>query len=530
MSNKGTADTSLTKEPYQKYEYTAETLKEFQLCCDPKTGPLYFMRNFMKIQHPTKGSMLFDPFPYQLELIENYTGYRHSINMLGRQMGKTTVAAGYLLWYAMFMPDSEILVASNKGKNASDIMRRIRYAYENCPDHIRAGVTEYNKGSLSFDNGSRIVAETTTETTGRGMSITLVYLDEFAFVRNSIAKEFWTSLSPTLSTGGKCIITSTPNNDDDQFANLWRSANKTFDEFGNETEVGRNGFKAYMATWSAHPDRDQAWADSEMESIGEEQFRREHNCEFIIYSETLIDSLKLVSMQGVDPTSMVGQVRWYKRPNPNSTYVISLDPSLGTGGDPAAIQVLELPSMIQVAEWQHNKTRVEGQVKCLMDILLYLRDMGASNLYWSIENNTVGEAPLVVIRDTGEENFPGEFLSEPKKVAGQARGRKGFHTSNKSKVEACACLKRWVESDKLTLHSKPLIKELKNFIAKGSSYAAQPGEQDDLVMALLVAVRMINFISTFEDDVYTAINSNLANDFLDDFAVDEYDLPMPAFL
>ena len=161
--------------------------------------------------------------------------------MLGRQMGKTTVAAGYLLWYAMFKPDSTILVAAHKQAGAREIMQRIRYAYESVPDHIRAGVTEYNKGSISFDNGSRIVASTTTENTGRGISH-LVYLDEFAFVPPRIASEFWTALSPTLATGGKCIITSTPNSDEDTFATIWGQANKLFDEHGNEQELGVNGF------------------------------------------------------------------------------------------------------------------------------------------------------------------------------------------------------------------------------------------------------------------------------------------------
>ena len=192
----------------------------------------------------------------------------------------TTVAAGYLLWYAMFRPDSTILVAAHKATGANEIMQRIRYAYESCPDHIRAGVVEYNKGSITFDNGSRIVSSTTTETTGRGMSLTLVYLDEFAFVRPTIAKEFWTSLSPTLATGGKCIVTSTPNSDDDTFANIWRGANKTYDEFGDEIPggIGVNGFKGFMAKWSEHPERDEAWANQERNSIGEERFRREHEC------------------------------------------------------------------------------------------------------------------------------------------------------------------------------------------------------------------------------------------------------------
>ena len=171
---KGTADTTLVKQGYAKLAYTPDTMEDFTNCAHPYDGALYFMTNHVKIQHPTKGSLSFEPFPYQYELIKNYNDYRYSINMLGRQMGKTTVAAGYLLWYAMFKPDSTILVAAHKAAGAGEIMQRIRYAYESCPDHIRAGVTEYNKGSISFDNGSRIVASTTTENTGRGMSLTPV--------------------------------------------------------------------------------------------------------------------------------------------------------------------------------------------------------------------------------------------------------------------------------------------------------------------------------------------------------------------
>ena len=155
-----------------------------------------------------------------------------------------------------------------------------------CPDHIRAGVTNYNKGSIEFDNGSRIIAQATTENTGRGLSISLLYADEFAFVRPNIAKEFWTSISPTLATGGKAIITSTPNLDDDQFAMIWSSANKRLDDYGNETEVGTNGFRPYLATWNQHPDRDDKWQGEERARVGEERFLREHECQFIAFDET----------------------------------------------------------------------------------------------------------------------------------------------------------------------------------------------------------------------------------------------------
>lgn len=190
----------------------------------------------------------------------------------------TTTAVGYLLWYAMFVPDSTILIAAHKYTGAQEIMQRLRYAYETCPDNIRAGVSSYNKQSIEFENGSRIVAQTTTETTGRGMSISLLYLDEFAYVEPNIAIEFWTSISPTLATGGKAIITSTPNSDEDQFSLIWKEANKRFDEFGNQTELGRNGFFPYLAIWNEHPDRDEKWADTERSRVGEERFDREHAC------------------------------------------------------------------------------------------------------------------------------------------------------------------------------------------------------------------------------------------------------------
>jgi len=522
---RGTADTSLIKQGFKKVPMSAEQLKDFEDCCNEETGAMHFMTQHMKIQHPTKGGIKFEPFDYQKGLVQNYNQYRYSINMLGRQMGKTTVAAGYLLWYAMFKPDSTILVAAHKQAGASEIMQRIRYAYESVPNHIRAGVTEYNKGSLTMDNGSRIISATTTENTGRGMSLSLVYLDEFAFVPNRIAKEFWTSLSPTLATGGKCIITSTPNSDDDTFAMIWNQANKLFDEHGNEQEVGVNGFKPMIAKWDEHPDRDPGWATEERGRIGEERFRREHECEFIIYDETLIDSLKLLEIKGVEPSLRMGQTRWYKQPDPNSMFVVALDPSSGTGGDNAAIQVLELSTMTQIAEWCHNKTPIEGQMKAMLDILMYLKECKCDQLYWSVENNSIGEAALVVIRDTGEETFPGDFLHEPKRIQGK-KGRKGFHTTHKSKMEGCLFLKRLVEQDKIKLKSKMLVSELKNFVSRANSFAAKPGEYDDLVMSLVIAVRMIQYIGTFEEQVYDQINSGLGPGFSED-DYDDADGPMP---
>ena len=190
-------DGVLIKKANQQEHYTEEQIQEFLKCADSDTGPLYFLKNYFYIQHPVQGKLLYSPYEFQENLVNTYHNYRFNINMLPRQTGKSTTAAGYILWRAMFIPDSIILIAAHKYAGAQEIMQRIRYAYELCPNHIRAGVTSYNKGSMEFDNGSRIIAQATTENTGRGMSISLLYCDEFAFVRPSIAKEFWTSISPT---------------------------------------------------------------------------------------------------------------------------------------------------------------------------------------------------------------------------------------------------------------------------------------------------------------------------------------------
>jgi hypothetical protein len=511
----------IVKKAHQVENFTEQQIIEIARCADPVTGPQYFMDNYFYIQHPTKGSIQYHPFGYQEKLIDTYHNYRFSISLMPRQTGKSTSAAGYLLWYAMFIPDSTILVAAHKYLGAQEIMQRIRYAYENCPDFIRAGSTSYNKGSIDFDNGSRIVAQTTTENTGRGMSISLLYCDEFAFVRPTIAKDFWTSITPTLATGGKCIITSTPNSDEDQFALIWKQANKCVDEFGNETEVGTNGFKAYRSKWQEHPDRDAKWADQMRAQLGEERFRREMECEFIIFDETLINPIHLIEMAGIEPIERQGQVRWYKKPQKGCTYLVGLDPSLGTGGDPSAMQVLELPSLMQVAEWQHNKTPVQRQVAILKEITSHLVECtDSTSVYYSVENNTLGEAALVAIAEIGEENIPGIFLSEPKRIGGSRSYRKGFNTTNKTKLAVCAKFKALLETKKLTVASKNLISELKTFVARGTSYAAKEGETDDLVMSMMLVIRMLQLLQGFDANLDKQLR-----DTLDDFIE-----PMPFIL
>ena len=517
-------DGVLTKKANQRETYTEEQILDLQKCMDPQSGYLYFAKNFAYIQHPVKGKLLFDPFEYQTRLLESYHNHRFNINMLPRQTGKTTCAAIYLLWYAMFVPDQTILIAAHKYTGAQEIMQRIRYGYELCPDHIRAGVVNYNKGSMEFENGSRIVSATTTGNTGRGMSISLLYCDEFAFVQPNIADEFWTSISPTLATGGRAILTSTPNSDEDTFASIWKQAEDKFDEYGNEQDVGINGFHSFTCSWDEHPDRDEEWKKAEIGRIGEERFRREYGCEFLVFDETLINAIKLASMEGSEPVINMGQTRWYKKPTAEFTYAVALDPSMGTGGDYAAIQVFELPSYTQVAEWRHNQTAIPAQIRILTDICNYIQTetKSTNNIYWSVENNGIGEACLLVIQDFGEENIPGLFVSEPIRKGHVRKFRKGFNTTHSTKITACSRLKTMIENDKMIINSKVLIGELKGFVATGSSYQAKSGQTDDLISAMLLAIRMMAVLKDWDPRIY--------NTFTQADMEDEYEPPMPIFI
>lgn len=519
-------DGNLIKKAHAQTRYTIEEVTHLEKCMDMVYGPLYFAKNFIKIQHPVRGSIPFEPYSYQERLIHAYHNNKQCIAMLPRQMGKTTCAVAYLLWYTMFVPDVQVLIAAHKYEGARDIMDRYRYAYENLPDFVRAGVYSYNRNTIEYDNGSRIQATTTTENTGRGKSLSLIYCDEFAFVQPpEKAKEFWTALSPTLATGGKAIITSTPNSDEDQFAMIWTEANKRFDEYGNETELGVNGFFPFFAPWNEHPDRDEAWAKLERAKIGEERFRREFDCEFLIFDETLINSVKLVELTGIDPSMTMGQTRWYKDINPRATYLVALDPSLGTGGDYGAIQVYEMPEMIQVAEWHHNTTPVQQQVKVMREILKYIHERGeekgaAPQIYYSVENNSLGESALIVISDIGEENFHGLFLSEPIRKGHVRKFRKGFNTTHRTKISACSQLKNMIETNKMTIHSKPMISELKTYVASGLGFKAKTGEHDDLVSSTLLIMRMADVLADWDPQVYDKMTEKIT----------EEAMPMPIFV
>lgn len=238
------------------------------------------------------------------------------------------------------------------------------------------------------------------------------------------------------------------------------------------------------------------------------------NCEFIIADETLIAPTTLIELEGTEPIHRMGQVRWYKKPQKGHIHVVALDPSLGTGSDPAAIQIFNANTTEQIGEWKHNKTDIPSQIKLLAQINKYIVEHTGepNNLYYSIENNSIGEAALISLNEYGESNIPGIFISE------SGKKRKGFNTTHKVKLAACAKFKYLLESKKMKVHSHSLISELKAFIASGGSYEAKVGETDDLVMASLLVVRILQQLSDYHFDLETQIRDH-----------DEFIAPLPFF-
>jgi hypothetical protein len=333
-------------------------------------------------------------------------------------------------------------------------------------------------------------------------------------------------LSPTLSTGGSCIITSTPNSETDQFSEIWREANIITDDYGNVRAdgLGKNDFKSYTISWRDVPrDEDLVSFEKKMRAqLGDERWDREFGCEFISFEETLISPYVLKNLQGKQPINQRGRVRWYTEIQPNKVYIAGLDPSMGTGGDEAAITVWQLPEMIQVAEWKHNKTDTKEQIRILKDILIDLykamkdnsEQRGKPEIYWSVENNALGEAALQIIEATGEDKFPGDFVHEPKKK------RKGFTTTNKNKIEACVKFKHLVETRKMSIMSIPFIEELKSFVRSNRSYSAKTGQCDNIISSALLCMRILHEIQNWDDEIYNTLADIIKSD-------DDVDLPMP---
>lgn len=489
-----------SKNPYLKkageqQEYTPAQIKELAKCMN---DPIYFIKKYCQIQHPVRGAIPFKLYPYQEQLIRAFHENRNVICLSARQTGKSQCSAAFILWYAIFHFDKTILIASNKNSNAMEMIQRIRFSYERLPHWIKPGLADdgWNKHNVGFDNNSRIISTATSETAGRGMAISLLFLDEFSFVPPGIQDLFWASMSPTLSTGGSCIICSTPNGDSDLYAQLWRGANIPQ---SLEVMTGINGFYPIEVKWDEPPGRDEKFKKEELAKIGEVKWRQEYLCEFISSDPLLFDTLVLANITAeiskIQPEKIINDVVFFEQPKPGKTYLVSCDPSTGTGKDFAVIEVFSFPELVQVAEWRSNTMSSSLTYHALKKILMIYSKLNIL-CYWTVENNGVGEGILTLFEN--DDNFPemSEFVSE----TGQQR--KGMTSTGKSKIRSCVSIKELIERGVMKIRSRLLLGEMKNFVRSKGSYNAKRGCTDDAISATLLIVRMLEELSTYEQAAY----------------------------
>ena len=464
---------ALVKKAGVEHEFTPEQIKELIKCSE---DVVYFVSNYCKIVTLDNGLQPFKPFDFQTRMLRTFEEKRFVINLLPRQMGKSTVVAGYLLHFAMFNSEKTIGILANKAATSREILSRIQRMYEHLPFWMQLGVKEWNKGSMVLANDSKIIAAATSSDSIRGLSLNIIFLDEFAHV--SQQAEFFESTYPVISSGesSKVIITSTPN------------GMELFHKIYKEAVEGKNNFTAVKVHWSEHPKRDEAWEQETRKNIGPEQFAQEFECEFLGSSGTLISGAKLGELSFDDPIAKSEGLTQYQQAIPGHTYAMIVDVSRGKGLDYSAFSVIDITEMPyrQVCTFRDNFI---GPV----DYASVIHRVGTmyNESFVMIEINDIGgQVSDLLFLDFGYENliFTENAGRSGKRVSGGFGKNvdRGIRTTASVKRIGCSILKMLVEQNQLIIPDYDTIQELSRFSRKGSSYEAESGMNDDLVMTLVL--------------------------------------------
>lgn len=474
-------DNPLLKKAGVKVEYTQEQIDEYIKC---SKDPIYFAENYVTIVNVDVGLMKFKMWDFQKQMISVYHNNRFSITKCPRQVGKTTTSVAYLLWVSIFNDTQNIAVLANKGSLARDILAKFQLAYENLPVWLQQGVVVWNKGNVELENGSKIMAASTSSSAIRGGAFNLVFLDEFAFVPNNIAEEFFNSVYPVISSGKttKIIIVSTPNGMN-LFYKLWMDAiNK------------RNNYKTFEIHWSMVPGRDEAWKEETIRNTSERQFRQEFETEFLGSSNTLVSGYKLQTISYRDPIAVHDGLRIYEMPQKESEgsktdhlYCICVDVSEGKNLDCSAFQVIDISSIPykQVASYASSSV-----TPILFPTIIYNAARMYNDAYILVEINNNPQVADSLHADFEYENLWKIYTGnkQPQQLsAGFARGiQMGLKMSPQVKAIGCSNLKTLIEGDKLIIQDFDTYSELTTFEQQKNSFKAAEGANDDLVMSLVI--------------------------------------------
>ena len=457
-------------------QFTKDQIQEYLKC---KEDPVYFAKNYIKIISLDEGIVPFDMWDFQEELIESFHENRFNIAKLPRQTGKSTTCVSYLLHYILFNDNVNVGILANKLSTARDLLSRLQLAYEQLPLWIQQGIVVYNKGSMELENGSKILAASTSASAVRGMSFNIIFLDEFAFIPNHIAEQFFSSVYPTITSGTstKVIIISTPNGMN-HFYKLWVDAQK-----------GRNGYAWNEVHWSKVPGRDAKWKEQTIANTSERQFTQEFDCEFLGSVDTLITAAKLRVLTYDDIVTTNGSLDVYEQPIKDHEYIITVDVSRGLAQDYSAFVVID----ITMAPWRLvAKYRDKDVRPMLFPNVIYNVANNYNKAYVLTEVNDIGEAVAgSLFYDLEYENV---LMCAMRGRAGQIVGQgfsgnktqMGVKMSKTVKAQGCSNLKTLIEDDKLLVKDYNIVSELTTFIQNKQSFEADEGYNDDLVMCLVI--------------------------------------------
>ncbi len=457
-------------------EWTQAEVEEYAKCMN---DPMYFIQTYIKIVSLDEGLVPFKLYDFQKEMVGTFHNNRFTICKLPRQSGKSTTIIAYLLHYVLFNPTVNVAILANKAATARDLLGRLQLAYENLPKWLQQGVMTWNKGSLELENGSKILASSTSASAVRGGSYNIIFLDEFAYVPANVAEQFFSSVYPTISSGKttKVMIVSTPHGMN-MFYKLWSDA-----------ENERNSYVPIEVHWSEIPGRDEKWKQETIKNTSESQFNTEFECEFLGSIDTLISPQKLRTMAYINPIQSNAGLDLYVKPKEGHTYVLTADVSRGTSNDYSAFvvfDVTEMPYRI-VAKYRDNEIK-----PLLFPSKIYDIARAYNQAFVLVEVNDIGEQVATTLQfDLEYDNL---IMASMRGRAGQVlgggfsggRAQLGVRTTKAVKKIGCSNLKQLLEDNKLIVEDLDIISELSTFIVKGQSFEADEGCTDDLVACLFI--------------------------------------------
>ena len=498
IEHSGVNGNPLLKPAGTQIEWQPWQIEEYIKC---KEDPIYFCEKYVKIISLDEGVINFKMFDFQKRFVKAAKENRFTIVRCGRQMGKTTTATGLLLHEGLFADNpSYIAILANKMDTAQEILDRIQMAYENLPLWLQQGVLAWNKRSFALENGAKFICAPTSSSAIRGKSISVLYLDEFAHIPPHIQLKFFTATYPVISSGKqtKIIITSTPNGME-LYYKLWTDAVKK-----------RNSYMPVDVHWSEYPGRDEKWKEETINNTSPEQFRQEYEVEFLGSSNTLISAECLQRLTYEDPISTHGSTKIYSMPDPEHRYVMTADVARGVGGDYSTFVVIDVTEFPYRVAAVYRDNNVEPQ--------LFPHFINESHKFYNfcpilVETNDIGQqiAEMLITDFENEGVLRITQTGRKGQVLGggfNKQSRVGLKTTQATKRVGCLNMKALVENNKLIINDFDLLSELTTFISKGTSYEAEYGKHDDLVMCLVLFAWMTNQ-NYFKDLLETDVRKNL---------------------